>query len=221
MLARQWSLLEPCSVSCRSPSVDVAPAVCETSFIRTGCKSSQRIVYRGVTRQPTAIRLQAGPGRGRPPAAVSAGELSLGIDCGTSGARSIVIDGMCYTCAALALTHNPHIPACCIVHVSSPVKEPSHNLHIVFHLCSKHMIAGNCRIVYETEASFDKLKSEDWVAPWTRYNSPSLSRVHNYPIHILWLCLNDSSERVCTFKQELICAAQTMELYAVELVQPF
>lgn len=58
---------------------DVVPAVCATSCIRTA-------------RKPNMIRQQAEPGRG-PPASASTSELSLGIDCGTSGARSIVIDG--------------------------------------------------------------------------------------------------------------------------------
>lgn len=33
------------------------------------------------------------------------------------------------------------------------------------------LIAGDRKIVFETEASFNKLQSEDWVAPWTRYIS--------------------------------------------------
>ena len=58
-------------------------------------------------------------------------------------------------------------------------------LHIVKHFDLEHLNAGERTIVYETEASFDKLENEDWVAPWTRYNSPSLDMVHNSQTHIL------------------------------------
>lgn len=50
-------------------------------------------------RHPILSQTQAEPGIRYPLAAV-AGDLSLGIDCGTSGARSIVIDGMCGSLAA-------------------------------------------------------------------------------------------------------------------------
>ena len=42
------------------------------------------------------------------------------------------------------------------------------------------MIAGDRKIVYETEASFDKLDSEDWVAPWTRYFMHLVSKLMRY-----------------------------------------
>ena len=119
MLARQLFSLEPCKVSSRSPSVDVAAAVCETSSIRIGRKVNQQAVYRRAARKLTVIRQQAGPGRGHLPAAGLAGKLSLGIDCGTSGARSIVIDGMSQTLAALAaLPLSVHL-ACSLLYAST------------------------------------------------------------------------------------------------------
>lgn len=78
-------------------------------------------------------------------AAAVAGNLSLGIDCGTSGARSIVID-------------------------------------------------GDCKIVFETEAIFDKLQSEDWVAPWTRALLHLLQQLpQDIKDHITSLCIDGTS----------------------------
>ncbi|KAL3135959.1 hypothetical protein ABBQ32_007003 [Trebouxia sp. C0010 RCD-2024] len=103
--------------------VDVASATCATGRTPSAYNyryfTSRRCCRRDPNaRQLTLIQTQAKRERHMRSAAL-AENLSLGIDCGTSGARSIVID-------------------------------------------------GDRKIVFETEATFDKLQSEDWVAPWTR-----------------------------------------------------
>jgi hypothetical protein len=78
-------------------------------------------------------------------AAIASSTLSLGIDCGTSGARAILIDGKL---AGHSLKLVPIVFG-----------------HKVSNTCTR---AGDGKIVHESQIPFDKLRSEDWVGPWTR-----------------------------------------------------
>ena len=152
MLTRDCFLHEPCKTD-----VNVASVSGNTTRTRSAYKC-RFFTFRRCScsnaRQLTVIKGQTHRGGHMQPAAV-AGNLSLGIDCGTSGARSIVIDGM--HCRRDASTVS--LGAC------------KQSAYLCTQQVTQLVTPGDRKIVFETQATLDKLQSEDWVAPWTRYIS--------------------------------------------------
>ena len=88
--------------------------------------------------------VKLGRARALPALAAHTSALALGIDFGTSGARCCIVEGTSFTLA---------------------------DGDCKFSACQKNSAhaEGSSSIVQEVSTSFDKLRSEDWVGPWTRY----------------------------------------------------
>lgn len=128
-------LAAPSTCICKTPTVrvsrrssPVAAAIGTSARLHASETASAASAAPGCSRQSSlktrawrdiACRARCNLSSVAASAAIASSTLSLGIDCGTSGARAILID-------------------------------------------------GGGKIVHESQIPFDKLKSEDWVGPWTR-----------------------------------------------------
>ena len=90
MLTNQQFVYQPCRVL-----TSVAPTGCAAAHASVVCERRSNIhcCYPLRFQRKASAKRQALATLRCGAAAVTAGDLSLGIDCGTSGARSIVIDG--------------------------------------------------------------------------------------------------------------------------------